>query len=60
MLKKGIHLSPNTEFKKGEFYPSSCNTKGAIPWNKGKHPEYMQKENHHFWGKTFTQEHKKK
>jgi hypothetical protein len=23
--------------------------KGFTPWNKGKHPEYVQKENHHSW-----------
>jgi len=23
--------------------------KGQAPWNKGKHPEYMQDENHHGW-----------
>ncbi len=23
--------------------------KGLIPWNKGKHPEYMQGKNHHNW-----------
>jgi len=36
--KKGKRCSSKTEFKKG-----------FTPWNKGKHPEYMQRENHPNW-----------
>lgn len=41
--QKGIHLSPNSEFKKG-----------TIPWNKGKPVESLRGENHWNWqgGKT--------
>lgn len=50
LIKKGEHLSPSTEIKKGER--KSVKTefkKGMKPWNKGKHPEYMQGENHWKW-----------
>ena len=32
-------------------------TKGVMPasWNKGLHPEYMQGENHHFYGKHHSE-----
>jgi len=36
----------NGRFKKGFLQKTSANIKGSIPWNKGKHPEYVQKENH--------------
>ena len=37
-------------FQKG--HPQFSNyrfPKGKIPWNKGKHPEYVQRENHPMW-----------
>lgn len=34
-VQKGKHHSPKTEFKKEQ-----------VPWNKSKHPEYMQGRNH--------------
>ena len=40
--KKGISVSPNTQFKKGQIIPEehrkiiSAKLKGRIPWNKGK------------------------
>ena len=37
-VRKGKHYSSKTEFKKG-----------LLPWNKGKHPKYMQRENHPQW-----------
>lgn len=30
--------------------------KGRIPWNKGKHPEYIQGENNYFYGRSFIGE----
>lgn len=46
--QKGIHLSPNSEFKKG-----------LIPWNKGK-GEYMSGDKNPFFGKHHSEETKKK
>lgn len=34
--------------------------KGGTPWNKGKHPEYVQGENHPMYGKKHSEETKKK
>lgn len=34
---KGRHLSPKTEFKKGQYHPKTEFKKGMTPWNKGKH-----------------------
>lgn len=36
--KKGLHLSPKSEFKKG-----------MIPWNKGTEYKQIQGEKHHSW-----------
>lgn len=35
-IKKGQHLNPAGEFKKG-IYPGNGFEKGDIPWNKGLH-----------------------
>jgi hypothetical protein len=48
-FKKGIRYSKETEFKKGQ-----------ISWNKGKHPEYLQGENHPMFGKKLSIETRKK
>jgi len=49
-IKKGQHLSPNTQFQKG-LVPWNKNTKGLMPepWNKNK--RFIQKtgEKHHNW-----------
>ena len=50
MVQKGQCLNTGrTHFKKG-----------MTPWNKGKHPECLQKENHPMFGKHHTEEAKKK
>ena len=40
--------------EKGQFI------KGQTPWNKGKHPDYVQGENHPLFGKQHTVETKEK
>ena len=47
---KGIHLSPETEWKKGYTPQGSVTfTKGSTPWNKGKEIFQIQGEKHHLW-----------
>lgn len=41
LFQKGKHPSEETKQK----------LRGKIPWNKGKHPEYLQGKNHHNWKK---------
>jgi len=46
--KKGIRLSPKTEFKKGTI-PWNKNKKGSEPWNKGKIFEKIRADKHWNW-----------
>ena len=47
---KGIHFSPDTEFKKGVRISSDTEfKKGDIAWNKDKEWPEMQGENHPNW-----------
>jgi len=52
--RKKISLTLKRLYQEGKKKPI-CNTgrtrfkKGAIPWNKGKHPKYLQGKNHPNW-----------
>lgn len=48
MAIKGRNINPQTNFKKGNFYPSSYNTGGAIPWNKNL-KGYRAGKKSHLW-----------
>jgi len=50
---KGRHIRINDALVK---YRES----GGQVWNKGLHPEYMQGENHHYYGKRFSDEHRRR
>jgi 5-methylcytosine-specific restriction endonuclease McrA len=53
LFKKG--MSPwNKGLKTGPNPEHSERMKGRIPWNKGKHPDYLQGENHPMYGKHPT------
>ena len=46
--------------KKCQFDYIIENNKEKGSWNKGKHPEYMQKENHWAYGTKFSDEYRRK
>ena len=53
--KKCMHSSKEYRLKISELNPGNFK-KGITPWNKGKHPEYMQGENNPMFGKKHTKE----
>lgn len=75
MFKKGYKMSrchrdniskalmgrvPWNKGKKGAQIAWNKGKKGSTPWNKGKHPDYMQGKNHPMWGKKHSKKSKDK
>lgn len=50
-IKKGFHLSPDTQFKKGNKLSelTKSKMKGRLPWNKGKKFIQVRGCKHHNW-----------
>lgn len=57
-IKKGQHLSRETEFKKG-IHPKTEFKKNHIPWNKGKKYFQISNKNHWAWKGGITPENEK-
>lgn len=60
-FKKSSHSK--TAWEKTKFCSMKClaeYNKSLIPWNKGKHPDYLQGNNHPFYGKHHTLEARQK
>ena len=54
--KKSVNSNPWLKGTKGVAKPNSGSfKKGLIPWNKRKHPEYVQGKNHPMYGKEYTE-----
>ena len=47
-------------FKKGHVNTKTAFLKGMVPWNKGKHPGYLQGKNHPMYGKNVSEESRRK